>query len=151
MADEVKGVDGPGHGPPSRARACGARRAAALIVAGLAGLFLAGVGPGTEVLARPQRAPAPGFAGPKLIHYRLRCHPGESCRIECSQGGRLVVSRTPVGPDDRAKLVFDDGFTGRLVPLWLELAGPDGSAPRTILLPGDVLCDLQGLTIEPLE
>jgi hypothetical protein len=43
-----------------------------------------------------------------------------------------------------------DGFSDRLQPLWLEIQPDGGKNKRTLLLPRDVLCDFQGLTITPL-
>jgi hypothetical protein len=88
--------------------------------------------------------------GSRLLHYRVQCHPEDRCNVECYQGGRIVVSRARLAPADVVTLVMTDGFSDRLQPLWLEIQPDGGKNKRTLLLPRDVLCDFQGLTITPL-
>ena len=87
----------------------------------------------------------------RLLHYRVVCVEAGQCKLECYQDGRIVISRARLEVDDRVTLVLTDGFSDRLQPLWIEIEPPSGRDVRTILLPRDVLCDLQGLTIKPLE
>jgi len=108
------------------------------------------VAPSAEAAKRNGTLVDEPLVGARLLHYPLKCHSGERCEIECYQGGRIVVSRTRLNPDDAASLVMTDGFSDRLQPLWLELRPASGGNLRTILLPRDALCDLQGLTVEPL-
>ena len=89
------------------------------------------------------------LTGARLLHYSLRCHPRQRCQIECYQAGRVVVSRVHIEPEDSATLVMTDGFSDRLQPIWLEFHPRDGSV-RTVLLPRDALCDMQGITVQPL-
>lgn len=91
-----------------------------------------------------------GIIGSRLLHYTVRCAPGERCKMECFQGGRIVVSRARIEENDRVTLVMTDGFSDRLQPLWIEIIPADSRDKRTILLPRDVLCDFQGLTIQPI-
>jgi hypothetical protein len=93
----------------------------------------------------------PMTIGPRLIHYPLQCHDGDRCKIDCFQGGRVTFSKAQLGSGDRVTLVFNSVFSEQLRPLWLELAGADGSDRRTILLPTDTLCDFQGMSIEPFQ
>lgn len=114
----------------------------------LAGVGVVGQNAGA---AKPNRATVDeALSGARLLHYPLKCHAGERCEIECYQGGRIVVSRTRLNTNDSATMVMTDGFSDRLQPLWLELRPASGGNLRTILLPRDALCDLQGLTVEPL-
>ncbi len=101
-----------------------------LMIRLLLGLLLLGVALGTPSNASAKSASTrkadDPIIGSRLLHYRLR-----------------IESR------GQATLVMTDGFSDRLQALWLELVSRDGSV-RTILLPRDALCDLQGITVEPL-
>ena len=111
------------------------------------GLNLGGTVGGSVAVAQTGSDP---LVGSRLLHYRVKCHDGERCKLECYQGGRIVVSRARLDPGDRVTLVMTDGFSDRLQPLWLEVIPADTrSNKRTILLPRDVLCDFQGLTVQP--
>jgi len=88
--------------------------------------------------------------GPRLLHYPLKCHAGERCQVECFQGGRVILTRIRLEPADSVRLVLSEGLSERLVPLWIVIR-PRAGGVRTVLLPGDALCDLQGLTVEPFS
>ena len=124
-----------------------------LMIRLLLGLLLLGVALGTPSNASAKSASTrkadDPIIGSRLLHYRLRCHPGQRCEIECHQAGHAVISRVRIESRGQATLVMTDGFSDRLQALWLELVSRDGSV-RTILLPRDALCDLQGITVEPL-
>jgi len=91
--------------------------------------------------------------GARLLHYRLSCRAPRGCRIDCFQAGVKVVATRSIAPSDATRLVVSDGIADDFTPRWLELrrGAGTGAEIETILLPANVLCDLQGLTIEPLD
>ena len=107
------------------------------------------IAPG-DARAQRGRATEEALIGARFLHYALRCHPDQRCEIECFQGGRSVVARARIEPSDKVTLVLTDGFSASLQPLWIEIRPADGQNVRTVLLPRDALCDLQGLTVQPL-
>jgi len=90
-------------------------------------------------------------SGPRLLHYRLRCQAPRGCRIECFQAGVKVVATRTIATTDSTRLVVSDGIADDFTPRWFELHRGAGAEVETILLPSSVLCDLEGLTIEPLD
>lgn len=90
----------------------------------------------------------PAF-GPRLLYYPLTCEHERQCRITCYQAGRAIVDREAVTRTDRLHLVVSASRSDEIVRQWLEIRDADGTSVQTILLAPEVVCDLEGLSVNP--
>jgi len=73
------------------------------------------------------------------------------CRIDCFQNGVNVVSRLGISGDDQVSLVVSTGLADEFVPRWIEIRAPRSRDIETLLLGKSAICDLQSLSIEPVD
>jgi hypothetical protein len=110
-------------------------------------LFLAVGLPASVAGAEPRAGKLMQAAG--LSYFPVKCESERGCRIDCYQGGRVVVSRINLGKSDVILLAMNARFSDSLQPLWIEIREQDGSN-QTVLLNDEAICDFQEMTISPI-
>ena len=114
------------------------------------GITLLAVAAAVAVASADERHKGRTF-GPRLLQYPLTCHEKNGCEVACFQAGIKIVSRNNISPDDRVVLIVGAGVSDEIAPRWLEIQAGDRTHAQTILLTQDTACDLQSLTINPLQ